>query len=375
MQNQSDIPSQYIVLLGQNPIIARLTKKLIIDIIDMIYLFTGCEQMRKIIISIIIALLVVATSGAVMVNINNRREHASKLADLSERHLLLNVERRNLIDEKNEYVSLRADETRSGNYLVLFFDNVDENLIKMVYPMLNKYGYKGTIVLCEGLVPGEVGNISKEDFDFLLANGWDIAIGYNSEIDMSAKDAPELLGEYLDSYMQRLTQAGIEIPITYCFNKGEYNQRFEPVLKERGFKAIRHYGETGDVFGSAYIEDEFYYIGAGICCAASSKLQANVDLAYQNDLAYGMSVRYIADVSIDTKVDCTTTKYDRMLSYLKSSCPGTVVCTMSDLYSYKQQQLISAQGIVGEYNSKIQQFESKIAAIDEEIADIISQLN
>lgn len=330
--------------------------------------------MKKIIASVLIAILVIATVSAVFLNVSDRKESRARLGALSDRHLLLTVERKALLEEKAEYVDLRAAETRTGNFLVLFFDNVDENLYDIAYPMLEKYGYKGTIVLCEGLVPGDVGNISKENFDALIAKGWDTAIGYNSDIDMSALDADVKLGEYLDDYIARLSAAGIEIPYTYCFNKGEYNTRFEKVLKDRGFKAIRHFGETGEIFGSAFLEDEMYYIGAGICCATSSKLQEHVDTAYQSDLAYSMSVRYISDASIDTKLDCTTSKYQRMLSYLQNNCPGTVVCTMSELYAYKQQQLTSAQGIVGEYNAVINELDGKIAEVDAEIAVIIDQL-
>ena len=242
-------------------VIATLTKKLIIDIINTIY-FLGCELMKRIIAGILIVLLVIGTVSAVLININKRKDNSARLASLSEQHLLLTVERNSLLDERANYEALRAAETRTGNFLVLFFDNVDENLVNTVYPMLSRYGHKGTIVLCEGLVPGEEGNISKADFDMLLANGWDTAIGYNSNIDMTENDAKERLAEYLDDYMARLTAAGIEIPFTYCFKKGEYNSRFESVLKERGFKAIRHYGETGDTFGSAFLEDELYYIGS-----------------------------------------------------------------------------------------------------------------
>lgn len=331
--------------------------------------------MRKIIVGILVVLMVIGTVVAVFINLNNKNENAAKLAQLSERHLQLNIEMRALLEERENYVSLRATETRMGSYIVLFFDNVDENLMDTVYPLLSSYGHKGTIVLCEGLVPGEEGNISKENFDFLLSKGWDTAIGYNSDIDMTASDAPELLGEYLDGYIARLTKAGIEIPFTYCFKKGEYQSRFEPVLTERGFKAIRHEGETGDTFGSAYNEDELYYIGSGVCCSSSTKLQENVDIAYQSELAYGMSVRYVADYAIDTKLDCTTSKYKRMLSYLEEYCPGAVVCTMGELYKYKQDQFTSALGVVSEYNIKIDELDNKIESINKEIEDLVSMLN
>ncbi len=331
--------------------------------------------MKKIISAVVVALLVVTASITVIINVKDRKEESSKLYSLSEQYLALSVEKDALVEARNEYIDKRDAETRRGNYLVLFFDSVSDNLIKKAYPLLSEYNYKGTIVLCEGLIPGEEGNISREDFDFLLSHGWGTAIGYNSDIDMSAKDAPELLEEYLDNYIGRLTQAEIEVPITYCFKAGEYNSRFEPALKERGFKVIRHYGEKGnDIFGSAYIEDELYYIGAGVCCAASKNLQENVDIAYDEDLAYSMSVRYISDVDIDTRQDCTTDKYQRMLNYLETYSSGVVVCTASELYGYKQAQFVSAEGTIGKYNEEIAKYDREIAELDAKLAEIIEEL-
>lgn len=330
--------------------------------------------MKKIIISVLILALVVGTFVAIGVNVKNEKAENAMLAQLSERHILLNAKRTDLVEKKEEYISLRATETRYGNYIVLFFDSVDNNLIDNVYPLLEKNGHKGTIVMCNGLIPGEEGNISREDFDFLLSKGWDTAIGYNSDIDMSKSDAPELFAQYLDEYMARLEAADIEIPFTYCFAKGEYHKKFNSILQERGFKFVRHYGETGDGFGSEYVEDELYYLGSGLYCAASTKIQQSVDEAYEEDLSYGISVRYIADSGIDTKVDCTTSKYQKMLTYLANTCSGTMVCTASELYEYKQQQHMSASGNVGEYNTLIAELDEEIATIDKELEEIVSKI-
>ncbi len=330
--------------------------------------------MKKIIIGILIVALVIGTFVAVGVNLKKQAAENEELAQLSERHLYLNSKRTGLVAQKNELISLRASETRLGNYLVLFFDSVDTNLIESVYPLLEKNGMKGTIVLCDGRIPGEEGNISREDFDFLLSEGWDYAIGYSNEVDLSADNAAELLASYLDDYMTRLEEADIAVPFTYCFARGEYHKKFAPVLKERGFKVVRHYGETGENFGGEYLEGELYYIGCGVYSATSTKIQESVDTAYAEDLAFSVSVRHIADSAIDTRKDCTTSRYQKMLSYLINTCTGTVVCTVGELYGYKQEQHASVSGTIGGYNASIAEIDNQIAEIDKELADIILQL-
>ncbi len=152
--------------------------------------------MKKIIISIVVVVLAIVTLFSVMGSINKSKEETAFLTKLSEKHLALNAERSELLVQRQEFVDMRASETRMGNYLVLFFDNVSDNLIDTVYPLLTEYKHTGTIVLCDGLVPGEEGNISKDDFDFLLSKGWDTAIGYSSAVDLSAKNSVELLDNY-----------------------------------------------------------------------------------------------------------------------------------------------------------------------------------
>ncbi len=145
------------------------------------------------------------------------------------------------------------------------------------------------------------------------------------------------------------------------------------MLQKYDFKVIRHSGEAGDTFCSEYQEDKFYYIGSGVCSSSSTKLQKDVDEAYMDDLAFSMSVRYVADKHLNSKVDCTTTKYERMLSYLDEYCPGTIVCTASELYEAKKEQHESVLGSIGEYNKKITEIDDRITAIDKEMEEILAQ--
>lgn len=330
--------------------------------------------MKKIIISAAIVLLAIATMVAVTININNGKAKKELLAKSSAMHTELTIKKNVLKEERGRYVALRDAETKLGAYIVLFFDNLDENLINVVYPMLNERGLKATIVMCNGLIPGEEGNISRASFDFLLRNGWDTAIGYSDEITPEAENAPELLAKYLDEYIAKLEEKNIDIPVTYCFDKGGYDQKFESVLKERGFKVIRHFAETKEKFGGSYSEDEFYYIGTGLYCAANTNLQKDVDEAYENELAYSISVRYVSDSPADKRLDCTVDKYKRLLSYLETGASGIAVGTISELCEHKREQLESAEGIVGKYNLKIAEIDKQIAEIDKQMKEILERI-
>lgn len=329
--------------------------------------------MKRIIAAI---LAVVVLAGVALFALDTYKAHVAeqeRLTALSDRLLQLNARKSNLERTIKDATAERTKELRYGNYMVFFFDSLSENLVDDVYPLLDGYGYKGTIVMHDGAVPGDEGKISRKNFEFLLDKGWDIAIGQTSEIDMTAKNAPELLGEYLDGYMARLEEEGIEVPQTFCFDRKGYNKQFLPVLKERGFKIIRHYGETGETYAGA-IGEEFFYVSTGLYCEDETALQKHVDDAYEKKMTYTVSTRYVQVNPQDIKQDCSVKKYSRMLAYMEKYCPDMVVCTVSELYDYKLELLTTLDGVVGEYNEIIFAVEKELHDVQAEIDEINKEI-
>ncbi|MGM9552189.1 MAG: hypothetical protein ACI3XA_08045 [Clostridia bacterium] len=331
--------------------------------------------MKKIIALVVSALLVV--SGVMIYSTYaDRKAQSQKLEEISNRIVQLNIKKNKAEKEMAQLNKELEDELRIGSYMVLFFDDLTENLYTDIYPLLDSYGLKGTIVMKNSLIPGEADAISVDHFNMLLDKGWDTAIGCNDDINMAKDDAPELLGKYLDEYITKLEEADIEIPLTFCFDDGRYSKRFESVIGEYGFKVIRHFGETGETYASAINDDGFYYVGSGWYCAGATKLEDLVVAGYEKQLTFSVSTRRIQNKveAEESNYDCTTVKYKRMLSYFEANCPDMEVCTVSELYDKKKEQLTTLQGVVGEYNVKIAAIKKEIEEIEDEIKEITSEL-
>ncbi len=320
--------------------------------------------MNKFISVISVVLIVIMVLGGVLLwrEARNDDEVSTKLSYLSEENNKAIRRIASLTKERDELIIQRDAITKAGGYIVLFFEDLSENL-NNVYELMSAYDFKATIVMRDGLLPGEVGNISRERFDYITSDGWATAIGGSSEIDMTADNAPELLDEYLEEYIGKLTQAEIWTPVTFCFDKGDYDPRFEDVLRKHGFKAIRHFGEQMDVFGSGYSKGDFYYIGSHIYSEESDGTRVRIDEANEKNLAFSVSVRYVMNAEIDPLKDSSVDKYRKMLVYLldDTSCPNLSVVSMDDLYYGKTI-------LYNENNAKIQEFNDKIAEVEKEIA-------
>ncbi len=329
--------------------------------------------MKKLVISVIAILVCVASFFIYSSYLENKAESV-KLEELSNSAVELNAKKSLLKKQIEEIKDERDEELRFGNYMILFFDNMEENLYTDVYPLLSSYGHKGTVVMKDLVIPGDEGAISREHFDLLMTEGWDAAIGCSDSVTMTDFDATEQMTAYLDKYIAKLKANNITVPVTFCFDKGDYSEEFEEVLSHFGFKIIRHYGETGDTYASS-VADDFFYIGSGWYCAAATTLESAVVSAYEKELTYSVSTGKILNEVTDTKKDCTLTKYKRMLDYIEAKCNGMEICTVTELYNIKMEQFTQVSGSLAKYNEQIEEKEKEVSEIEEQIEAIYNSLS
>ncbi len=297
---------------------------------------------------------------------------ARELAAASREISSLKAERNSLKDDMEKYLeAYRAENGREAAF-TLFFDSISEELISLAYPLMNEHGFKGTIVLKDGVFPGGDGCISRAEFDLLISKGWDAAIGESKDIDLSAPDAEEALSQYLDRYMGMLRSRSIKVPNVFCFDEGHYDKKFDDVLKSRGFSAIRHYGETG-VLGCTVSENGTFLIGTRPIYNGQSTVQKFVIDCYNAKTDLGISVNRVTENENDASA-CSAEKYTLMLNYIREKCPGALIMTASELIEYQKSNPSAAENASSEYIKKTSETEKRLKEIDDRIEEIYAEL-
>lgn len=321
----------------------------------------------KRIIAIVLVVLVVVTGA--LVSINSKKQ-AAEDAEMEHISSLLTqyFAERSLIERDIENAWKEYDELLSGGdcCFVLFIEDISKNLMEVAYPAIEGYKYSATVVMNDLQIPSDEGCITKSDYNTLISSGWDFAIG-TGELDLSGDDSVEVLDEYIRAYKEKMQKAGLELPETLCFGKGQYDEKYTQVLLDGGFKVIRHYEEIKDKFSHGIERNGLYLISTGtVCSNSTTTLKKDMTTAYNNEYTYGITVRYITQSGKEenNSLDCNVTKYKSMLDFIEGSCSEARVFSANELYNYKSGAVIEHEGYVEQFNQKIDEMEKQLEEIN-----------
>lgn len=144
-------------------------------------------------------------------------------------------------------------ETRGMGSIVLLFTDLSEGIYTDAYPQMTKYGFKGVLALGEEQAPGEAGCLNEQQFQELLAAGWECCLKW--EMGMNEKKWP--------AYSRRLVRrAKIESPKSVYFQKEAYDGGQDDFLAEQHFSVAIHHGEGDIPLIIAEAEEELWHFGA-----------------------------------------------------------------------------------------------------------------
>ena len=135
----------------------------------------------------------------------------------------------------------------------LLFLEPDPLLMTEVFPLLQERGLPGVLGLSAGKLPGDPGQISREDYDRLLAAGWEACLIYEGSDDFAAWDR---------DMSARLAAAGIEKPRTVYFPEDRYDAALDPQILACGYTVAVHHGESFRPLIAGEVEGELWLTGA-----------------------------------------------------------------------------------------------------------------
>ncbi len=317
---------------------------------------------------IVVTLLLLTATGC------GNSEETQRLEEVSAEMMRLNSERADL-ERDIKLAWEEYDSVLSGGdcCFVLFFDNMTQNLMTKVFPLVSEYGYKGTVVMNDYQFPGGEGCITKRDYETLKAAGWDFAIGTGS-VDLKSENAVENLRAYLEEYKALLSQESFDFPATFAFSKNQYDEKYTDLMLEFGFKVVRYEGGSLGKFSYSIGRNGIYLLSSDVICADKTTMKTDMQNAYKEKAAYSAHVRYIEDVVTDDDLDCTTVKYDLMLDFLEDDCEEAKIFTATELYDYKANTIAGSSNFMEEFNEKIDGMEKHLEEINAKIEELRSSI-
>lgn len=173
--------------------------------------------------------------GILAVGLQNRASRQERAAVL-ERAEPLEKQRDQLIHQRDRLQRAYYDQSLGVATEQLLFLELDPRLMSEVFPLLQEREIIGVLGLSEGELPGEPGKITREDFDSLLAAGWETCLVCEGAEDFAAWDRKmtALLG-----------QAGIDKPRFLYFADKVFDPDWTEEIEAGGYSVAVHHGEEG----------------------------------------------------------------------------------------------------------------------------------
>lgn len=233
--------------------------------------------MNKKIIPIVTIVLAIGLFAFVMVVQKQENKTAARQDEWDEQRRPWAVQQEQLEQELEDLEKMYEKSKSPRAATQVLFTELNEQVYTQCYPILKEFEYKGTLALSDTQFPGEAGCMSIEQFQELIAEGWEICITWQ---------ASENVNTWWTRFQSKLTSLGVEAGNTAYFPKGTYSAEMDSALQKFGF-TIAVIGKTEEETPlQLQAEDGIWHVGAIGMMTSKPRLWLRESVAQDANLAY-----------------------------------------------------------------------------------------
>lgn len=217
--------------------------------------------------------------------------------------------------------------------VLLNFDNSDEDLYNVTYPLLKERGFVGTafISLQDGWGNGTDGKLTEEHYKEMDQNGWSFGMygvrdldGYISNEELSLDNNYEEQLKAINAHKAYLESIGLKNVIAYACPKAQISMTNLKALKDAGFKMIRAIG--GDIT-YAYNQLTSFNSNGIYNGDTFESIKTKIDSCIKTGTCISIFTHKIQ--TDDSGINCNEELYVEMLDYLKQKVDAGELQVMS----------------------------------------------
>ena len=198
----------------------------------------------KLICFVVAGVVILASLTAVLVGFIKAAEKTAELKSVERLTAPLLEEKRKILRDLENFDRLMTEPINGGATMTILSINLDEEVYSSLWPIFldaemgDSVGHvtmsvKGALCLSPAELPGGTDNISREQFDEIIASGW------STVLTVSRANA-DRLDEYIEEMKLLLDGMGIAFPATLYFESGVYTEYYDDVLLSHGITNVIH---------------------------------------------------------------------------------------------------------------------------------------
>ncbi|MCI6675658.1 MAG: hypothetical protein MSG78_01905 [Clostridiales bacterium] len=320
------------------------------------------ELAGKIMIPILVIVLAVLLIG-------NEKEETKKQHALAEQAAYVNGLKKNISKTQKEIQTLKEDREKSINKKVsitLCVEQTDASLYEQVKPVFDSYGMQGMFVIKNGALPGSKNVITREQYDEMIEQGWEAAIGTWDDLNLEREKDREVWTERLDTLIAEMNEQKIAVPNRYYFKRGSYSEECKEELQKRGFSLICHYEQVASFYGIEWNKN-WNPIGVYQISQENYDIEEIMKQLQEHKASVLFGTRNVG-ISGSNSLDCSISSYRTVLQSLQEMQEeGSVeVVSASKLYETRLKTYTNANKEDDSYQKELQEKKDKLKELQEE---------
>lgn len=350
---------------------------------------------------LLIVLTIIGAAGAYLFLREEQRsaaERQAQVSKLSEQLQPINEERKKWQEEEKQWWKTLEESKKGRSCVMLSFDNRTEEMYETIYEMMDQYGFRGTLLLRNGVLPsGGEGYLSYGEFQEMMDNDWEYALSVG-EIQAAADtedDALEWQGieamseteepqeeetepknwlQVLDESIASVQAGQIAVPQTVFCTEEQFAEASERDFSGKGFQMVQVV-HTTEFPAIGEKGEHVWVLDGGLYTQKHQDLEGQLEKAIQNKQSMAITVNDVQKISTDADYDLSITKFSSLLNFLKEKEEqGQVyVMTYSEFWQYQEQIEQNYELLSSQYAAFRREMQAGIESLDQQEALIVEQ--
>lgn len=310
-------------------------------------------------IATIVTLILALGLGILLWNTNREEKKQNEIqAEMDEATRPLLVKKQEIkqelenLDKKYEVIEAPKATTQ------VIFTGLEADVYNICYPIMKKFEYTGILAISLTQLPGMDGLMSLEQFQELIAEGWDICIKW---------DADTSVRSWWPELQKKVEQLGLQTGAVVYFTTGTYKGSLDAQLMDMGFSIVVHHGEEGKPLVQANHEEGLWHLGSVGLMGEKPKLRLTEALEQVGNITYLVGFELEDEMYHERS-------FLSMLSYFDAYEANQELIVSSDLAEMRQDYLEQSEAYQQARKEEYQQaraiLEAKLAEVEAELSKV-----
>ncbi len=232
---------------------------------------------------------------------------------------------------------------------------LNRNYYTEIFPIMQKYNYKGVLILSDSDLPDMAGKMSTKEFNSMLSSGWEYCVAWDGISDVD---------KYFADLDKKLKSLKIAFPQTVYFSTDSYSDKYLDILSKYNVKIILHGGDNNMSMHGKYSKDGIWY--PAYRSWNYTGVKSDIDYLIEMGGNYALLFKQTSDIA-----EKTVSSFENMLDYIsKFNKDQLIVTGFNEASKMYYKKVEDTKQLDSDLEAKMDKLSKEIKVLEKKISNV-----